>query len=111
MADKRRGYVVGMAQRGELASLEEGAAIASTTKATVRRWLVGEGIDWLLTRRQWLARRHERCERWASDQPPPMRPTKAQMRRQIADAMRRTARAAELEKQRQADSGRQAPAE
>jgi hypothetical protein len=32
-------------------------------------------------------------------------PTRAQMRRQIANAMRRTARAAELEKQRQADSG------
>jgi len=100
-----------MAHRGELASLDEGAAIASTTKATVRRWLIGEGIDWLLTRRQWLARRHERCERWVNDQPPPLRPTKAQMRKQIANAMRRSARAAELEKQRQADSGRQTPAE
>lgn len=109
--NRRRGYVVAMARSGDLASLEEGAHIASTTKATVRRWLIAAGIDWVLTRRQWLARRHRRCEDWVINRPPPRRPSKKQMRKTIADAIRRTARAAELEKQGQTDSGCEAPVE
>jgi hypothetical protein len=90
VTDQRRGYVVAMARSGELASLEEGAVIATTTKATMRRWLIAAGIDWKLTREQWLARRHKRCEDWISNRPPPRRPSKAQMRRQLEQAMRRS---------------------
>ena len=101
----RKQYIAAMARRGELASLEEGALIATMTKATIRRWLVDAGIDWMVTRRQWLARRYARCEDWAANRPPPRHPTKEQMRRQLAQAIRRT-NAAQLEKQRKANPGR-----
>ena len=98
----RLGYVVAMARRGDLASLDEGAIIAGVTKATVRRWLIDAHIDWRLTRRQWLAKRHLRCEDWANGRPPPRKPTKEEQHARASRAKAQWDAKKELERLAQA---------
>lgn len=70
-------YVLGLAARGELASLEEGAIIAGVSRVTIRRWLVEAKIDWRRTRELFLAKHRRRAVAKANGRES-VRPTKEQ---------------------------------
>jgi len=78
-----------MFQRGDLTSPAEGATVASVPRQTVARWIREAGIDVKATRLQHLARCQIKAERYAAGLPAVRRPTKAEMRRDLAKAMRR----------------------
>lgn len=84
-----RQWVVTMFRRGDLISAAEGAIVASVPRQTVARWIREAGIDIRATRLQYLARTQRKAQRYADGLPPLQKPTKAQMRRQIEEAMRR----------------------
>jgi hypothetical protein len=81
-------YVVALARRGELSTLEEGAMIAGVPRMTVMRALVAAGIDWRHKRRGWMMR-HRRRALDALEGRKPKRPTKRQLRAIGARAARR----------------------
>lgn len=75
-----RAYVVALYQRGELASLQEGATVAGVKKQSVARWLAEEQINWQISRAQFLARKHEGGYRWLDGKPPIRKPSKRFLR-------------------------------
>lgn len=75
-----RDYVIALYQRGELASLQEGAAVAGVKKQSVSRWLADEQINWQIARSQYLARKHEGGYRWLIGKPPKQKPSKRFLR-------------------------------
>lgn len=78
-----------MYRRGDLVSPAEGALIASVPRQTISRWIREAEIDLKATRLQFLARNQTKAQRYAAGLPPLLKPTKAQMRKTIDDAMRR----------------------
>lgn len=112
LSDAERDFVVSLAIRGQLATLEEGAVIAGVNRLTVLRWLQSAGVDWRAKRREFVGRLRFRCIAISKGRKQ-RRLTKAELRR-IADAAKRTwdkAHAAELEKQGAANPGCEAPAQ
>lgn len=79
-----RNHVLQLARRGEIASLDEAATIASASRDTVRRWLVLAGVDWKRTRLHRIAALRTRALGIAEGKPARARLTKAQQR-EIAD--------------------------
>lgn len=63
--------------------------IASVPRQTVARWMREERIDVPAARLRYLARCQLKAERYAAGLPPVTKPSKAQMRRDLANAMRR----------------------
>lgn len=93
MAPRRhplRNWIEGMYRHGDLVSPAEGAVIATVPRQTISRWLREAKIDIKAMRLVWLARHQEKAQRYAAGLPPLMKPTKAQMRRTIYKAMRRS---------------------
>lgn len=84
-----RNWIVSMFRRGELASPAEGAIVASVPRQTVARWIREAGIDVKVKRLQYLARCQIKGERYVAGMPPTRKPSKAEMRRDLAKAMRR----------------------
>lgn len=82
-----RDYVLSLYLRGALATLEEGASIASVTRSRVRAWLHTAGIDWMRARLHFVARHRTRgvaiCEGRKV-----RRPSKRQQRMEAARAKR-----------------------
>ncbi len=78
-----------MFRRGDLVSAAEGALIASVPRQTISRWIREAEIDVTASRLQHLARCQAKAQRYAAGLPPLLKPTKAQMRRTLEDAMRR----------------------
>lgn len=72
-------YVVALARRGELATLEEGAMIAGVPRMTVMRALAAAGINWRRKRLFWI-NRHRRRALDRMEGRKPKRLTKAQLR-------------------------------
>jgi hypothetical protein len=54
-------YVLALYRRGELATLEEGATIASVSRSRVLAWLRVAGIDWKRSRLAFVARHRTRA--------------------------------------------------
>jgi hypothetical protein len=91
MAPRRhplRNWIISMYQRGELATVAEGAIIGTVPRQTVARWIREAGIDIGATRLRYLARCQLKAERYTAGLPPPQRPSRAQMRRDLEKAMR-----------------------
>lgn len=84
-----RQWIVGMFQRGDLVSPAEGAIVASVPRQTVARWIREAGIDIHATRQHYLARNQLKAQHYAAGLPPTHKPSKAEMRRDLAKAMRR----------------------
>jgi hypothetical protein len=92
MAPRRhplRDWVIGMYRRGELCSPVEGALIATVPRQTVGRWIKEAGIDVHAARERYLARSQLKAARYAAGLPPMRKPSKTEMRRDLAKAMRR----------------------
>lgn len=79
-----RSYVLGLARRGEIASLDEAATVARVSRHTVRRWLILAGIDWQRARLHRVAKFMTRAAAIEDGKAPRQRLTKAQQR-EIAD--------------------------
>lgn len=75
-----RNYVLQLARRGEIASLDEAATIASVSRDTVRRWLVLAGVDWKRVRLHRIAKLATRANEIKDGKPARAKLTKAQMR-------------------------------
>lgn len=84
-----RNWVESMFKRGDLTSPAEGALIASVPRQTAARWIREAGIDVKACRLQYLARNQLKAARYAAGMPPTRKPSKAEMRRDLAKAMRR----------------------
>lgn len=80
-------YVLALYRRGVLASLEEGALVASVSRVTVRAWLIAAGIDWTRERERFLAR-HRSGALAQSEGRKLKRRTKAEMRELGARAVK-----------------------
>lgn len=78
-----------MFRKGELTSPSEGALIATVPRQTVARWVREAGIDVRATRLRFLARNQRRAQRYVDGKPPARRPSKAEMRRDLEESMRR----------------------
>lgn len=87
-----RSHIIGLFQRGEIASIREAVLICDASRQAVAKWLRVAGIDIEARRMGYVARQRERAQRILEGKPPPRRPSKAQMRKQIADAMAETKR-------------------
>lgn len=78
-----------MYRRGDLVSPTEGALVASVPRQTISRWIREAGVDVKATRLRYLARCQTKAQRYAAGLPPLRKPTKAQMRVMLDEAMRR----------------------
>jgi hypothetical protein len=96
-----RSYVLTLFKRGDLVSIHEATLIADVSRQSVHKWLKAEGINIDARRLARLAKLRTNAERYLDGLPPLRRPTKAQMRKQLAKAIERfnAANAPELEKQ------------
>jgi hypothetical protein len=107
-----RDYVVGLYRRGDLATLDEGATIAATSRSRVHAWLQAEGIAWQRARQHFIAR-HCRKATDQAEGKQRRRPTKAELREQGARliAQWEAKRAAKLEEPRSAHPRQRAAAQ
>lgn len=74
--------------RGVLATLEEGAQIASVTRSRVRAWLQAAGIDWMRNRLHFVARHRTHAVAICEGRKV-KRPSKRQQRIEAARAKRK----------------------
>lgn len=73
-------HVLMLYRRGQLATIAEGAVMATVRRQTVARWLREAGIDIALTRGRFLIMLRKRAQRIAEGKPPLRRRTKAEWR-------------------------------
>ncbi len=78
--------------RGEIVTIREAALICDATPQAIRKWVKAAGIDIEARRLAYIARQRSRAQLIADNKGPRGKPTKAQMRRTIADAMALTAK-------------------
>lgn len=88
MPSPLRDYVLSLYLRGALATLEEGATIASVTRSRVRVWLRAAGIDWMRTRLHFVARHRSQAVAVCEGRKV-LRPSKRQQRREAERAKRK----------------------
>lgn len=74
-------YVLALYRRGELATLEEGALIADTSRGRIAAWLEAAGIDWVRERQRFVASKRQRAQESVAGKVR-KRPSKAQQRAQ-----------------------------
>lgn len=84
-----RRYVVALLKRGDLVSIHEATLVADVSRQSVHKWLKAEGINIEARRMAYLAKLRTNAERRLEGLPPLRRPTKAQMRKQLAQAIER----------------------
>lgn len=85
-----RYHLTTLFRRGDLASVAEGVLISGLSRQTIGRWLRVERISIKTARLHYLARQRSRAQRIAEGLSPRRRPSKDQMRKEIADAMTRS---------------------
>jgi hypothetical protein len=85
-----RSHIVTLFRRGELASVREAVLICDASRQAVSKWLRVAGIDIEASRMAYVARQRSRAQLIAEGKSPRRRPTKAEMRKTIADAMERS---------------------
>lgn len=89
-----RSWIVTLYRRGDLVSASEGAIVASVPRQTISRWLREERINTTSTRMQYLARVQTKMQLYLDGKPQQRRPSKTELRRQGAKALREWNRAA-----------------
>lgn len=87
-----RSHIVTLFRRGDLVSVREAVLICDASRQAICKWIKAAGIDVEGRRLAYVARQRARAQRIAEGKPPPRRPTKAQMRQVIAEAMAETAK-------------------
>lgn len=96
-----RAHILTLFRRGEIVSIHEAVLIAGVSRQSIHKWLVADGINIEARRLAYVAKLRTNAERYLEGMPALRRPTKAQMRKQLAKAMKRfnAANATQLEKQ------------
>ncbi|SEE52267.1 hypothetical protein [Bradyrhizobium lablabi] len=84
-----RSYVIGLFRHGDLVSVAEAVAICGASPQAVRKWIKAEGIDIAARRLTRIAKFTTNAQRYLDGLPPLRRPSKGQMRRDLAKAMER----------------------
>jgi hypothetical protein len=84
-----RSYIISLFARGELVSVHEATLICDASRQAISKWLKADGIDVDARRLAFIAKRRTAAQRHLDGIGPSRRPTKAQMRRDLAQAMRR----------------------
>jgi hypothetical protein len=82
-----RSHIVTLFRRGDLASVREAVLICDASRQAVSKWLKAAGVDIEASRMAHIARQRSRAQLIAEGKAPRRKPTKAQMRQIIADAM------------------------
>lgn len=85
-----RSHIVTLFRRGELASVREAVLICDASRQAISKWIRAAGIDIETARLGFIARQRTRAQMVAENKAPRGKPSKAQMRQTIADAMART---------------------
>ena len=84
-----RSYIIGLFRRGDLVSVHEATLICDASRQAISKWIKSEGIDVEAHRLAHLAKRRTNAQRYLQGMPPLRKPTRAQMRKTLDDAMRR----------------------
>jgi predicted HTH domain antitoxin len=84
-----RSYIVGLFQRGELVSVAEAVLICDASRQAISKWIKAEGINIETRRLARIAKLTTNAQRYVDGLPPSRKPSKAEMRRDLAKAMRR----------------------
>lgn len=87
-----RSHIIALFRRGDLVSLGEAAIVSGATKQAIGRWLKAERINITAARLAHIARQRTRAQLIEEGKGPRRRPSKAEMRKVIADAMAETVR-------------------
>jgi hypothetical protein len=86
-----RSHIVTLFRRGDLVSVREAVLICDASRQAISKWLRLAGVDIEARRMAYIARQRTRAQRIADDLPARRRPSKEQMRKEIAAAMDRSA--------------------
>jgi hypothetical protein len=84
-----RSYVIDLFRRGELVSIAEAVLICGASRQAVTKWIRAEGINIEARRMGRIAKYTTNAQRHLDGLAPLRRPSKAQMRRDLAKAMRK----------------------
>lgn len=84
-----RSYVIALIRHGDLVSVAEAVTISGASAQAVRKWIKAEGLDIQVRRGARIATYTTNAQRYLDGLPPLRKPTKAEMRRELAKAMRR----------------------
>lgn len=88
-----RSYIVALFRRGDLVSVQEATLICDASRQSITKWLKSEGINIETHRLAYIARLATKAQRQIDGLSPARRPTKVQMRAQLAKAIERFNRA------------------
>jgi len=84
-----RSYIIGLFRHGDLVSVHEATLICDASRQAISKWIKAEGISIEAHRQAHLAKRRTNAQRYLAGIPPLRKPSKAQMRRELDEAMRR----------------------
>jgi hypothetical protein len=87
-----RSHIITLFRRGDLVSVREAVLICDASRQAISKWVKAAGLDIEASRMAHIARQRSRAQLIAEGKPPSRKPTKAQMRQTIADAMAETMR-------------------
>lgn len=85
-----RSHIETLFRRDDLVSVREAVLVCDASRQAVSRWLRQAGIDIAAARLAHIARQRSRAQLIAEGKPPRRRPSKAQMRKEIEEAMKRS---------------------
>lgn len=84
-----RSHIVTLFRRGDLVSVREAVLICDASRQAISKWVKAAGLDLEVSRMAYIARQRSRAQLIAEGKPPRRRPSKDQMRKEIAEAMAR----------------------
>lgn len=85
-----RSHILALFARGEIVTIREASLICDASPQAIRKWVKAAGIDLEASRLAYIARQRSRAQLIAEGRAPRGKPSKAQMRQIITDAMART---------------------
>jgi len=87
-----RSHIITLFRRGDLVSVAEAVLICDASRQAISKWIKTAGINIDANRLAFITRHRTRAQMIAERKAPRGKPSKAQMRKMIADAMALTAR-------------------
>lgn len=84
-----RSYIIALFRRGDLVSVHEAVLICDASRQAISRWIKVEGIDVEARRLAHIAKLRNHATRMVEGLPALRKPTKAQMRKTMDEAVRR----------------------
>jgi hypothetical protein len=84
-----RSYIIALFKRGDLVSVHEATLICDASRQAISKWIKVEGISIEAHRMAHIAKLRTAGQRHLAGLPAMRRPTKAQMRKELEQAMRR----------------------